>query len=540
MLILGIYLDSKTGYTLYKNEAEKPYFVDKTKFLEELIPVVLQGSNYICVTRPRRFGKTVAANMIAAFFSRGCQAKDIFENLHISRMKEYTQYMNQYPVIHISFNDIASECVSYDSYIQRIERKLIRDLKQAYPNIEFDEDEYLVDVLSDIYANDESAQFIFVLDEWDYIFHQDFVSEFDKKKYLTFLRSLLKDRPYVKFAYMTGILPIAKYSSGSELNMFAEYTMAKEERFSEYFGFTEKEVDMLFRRYKDANYTVFNVSREGLKSWYDGYSTQSGKKLYNPRSVVMALTNNNLSNYWTSSGPYDEIFYYVSNNIDDVKNDLALMVANESVSAKIYEYAATSQNLKTKEEIFSAMVVYGFLKYEDGKVSIPNRELMEKFSDMLLKEPDLGYVYRLANISKKMLQATLAKDTNTMSEIISYAHNTEVPILSYNHETELSAIINLVYLAARDEYRVEREDKAGKGFVDFIFYPIRQDQVGIILELKVDHTPEEAIDQIRKKEYVLRFQGKTADKNSFTGRVLLVGISYNTKTKKHQCVVEES
>ena len=539
MFDLGIYLDSKTGYTLYKNEMEKPYFVDKTKLLTELIPIVREGGNYICITRPRRFGKTVVANMISAFFSRSCDAKDIFENLNIASFPCYEEDMNQYALIHISLNDIATECLSYDSYIQRIERKLIRDLKRAYPDVELAEDEYLVDVLLDIYAENEDAQFIFVLDEWDYIFHQDFVSELEKKKYLTFLRSLLKDRPYVKFVYMTGILPIAKYSSGSELNMFAEYTMSKEERFSEYFGFTEEEVDMLFRRYKQKNEISRHVSREGLRLWYDGYNTQSGKKLYNPRSVVMALTNNNLGNYWTSSGPYDEIFYYISNNVDEVRDDLALMIANEGVPAKIYEYAATSQNLKTKEEIFSAMVVYGFLKYENGKVFIPNRELMEKFSDMLIKEPSLGYVYRLANVSSKMLQATLEKDTDTMAQLISYAHNTEVPILSYNSETELSAIINLVYLAARDEYRVEREDKAGKGFVDFIFYPIRENQDAIILELKVNHTPDEAIEQIEKKEYALRFQGKMAENKKFTGRILAVGISYNKETKEHQCKVVE-
>lgn len=535
---MGNYLDSKTGYTLYKNELEKAYFVDKTRLLEELIPMIGEESNYVCVTRPRRFGKTVIANMIAAFFSRSCASEALFERLYISSVENYRQYMNKFAVIHISFNDIASECSSYTSYIQRIERKLIRDLKREYPDVELEEGESLVDVLGDIYAVDESAQFIFVLDEWDYIFHRDFAAESDQKKFLAFLRTLLKDRPYVKFAYMTGILPIAKYSSGSELNMFAEYTMAGEERFSEYFGFTEQEVDALYERYREKNRNNRKVSREGLRFWYDGYSTKSGEKLYNPRSVVMALSNNNLGNYWTSSGPYDEIFYYISGNVSAVRDDLALMAAGESVPAKIYEYAATAQNLRTKEEIFSAMVVYGFLKYENGMVSVPNRELMEKFSDMLRKEPSLGYVYRLAHVSSRMLRATLAGDTETMSEIISYAHNTEVPILSYNNETELSAIVNLVYLAARDEYRVEREDKAGKGFVDFIFYPVRQDQDCIILELKADHTPEEAIRQIKEKEHALRFRGKTAEQSRFRGRILAVGISYNRDTKEHKCKVQ--
>ena len=220
--------------------------------------------------------------------------------------------------------------------------------------------------------------------------------------------------------------------------------------------------------------------------------------MYNPRSVVAALTNNNLGNYWTSSGPYDEIFYYIQKNVDEVRNDLALMVAGEPVPAKVREYAASSMNLSTREEIYSAMVVYGFLSYEDGRVCIPNKELMEKFDEILQKESSLGYVYRLAKESDRMLQATLSGDTETMAEILEYAHNTETPILSYNHEIELSAIINLVYLSARDKYRIEREDKAGVGYVDFIFYPNKKDADCIILELKVNHTPEEAIQQIKE------------------------------------------
>lgn len=395
MNLMGVYLDSKTAYTLYKSETEKPYFVDKTMLLMELFPLVSEGNNYICITRPRRFGKTVMANMISSFFSRSCNSMDIFKKLFISQEAGWEKYLNRYPVIHISLNDIPGQCASYEDYITRIEKKLVRDLKRTYPDVELEEDQYAVDVLTEIYEENDSARFIFVLDEWDYIFHQPFVSKDNKRAYLTFLRSLLKDRPYVLLAYMTGIMPIAKYSSGSELNMFAEFTMVSEERFSDYFGFTEKEVDLLFERYLNLSKTFNNVTRKGLRSWYNGYHTRSGERLYNPRSIVMSLLNNNLGNYWTSSGPYDEIYYYIENNVAAVRDDLAVMITGTAVPVKIREYAATSQNLQTKEEIFSAMVVYGFLSYENGKVSIPNKELMDKFVDMLQKETSLGYVYRI-------------------------------------------------------------------------------------------------------------------------------------------------
>lgn len=535
---MGIYLNSESAYTLYKSETQKPYFVDKSRMIEELFPLIEEGANHICITRPRRFGKTVTANMISAFFSRAREAADIFDRLKISTSQNYSKYRNQYNVIHISLNDISRQCTTYEEYITRIEQRLVRDLKRAYPQAELDGEESAVDALMEIYTENSENRFIFVFDEWDFLFHQPFVTEKEKREYLSYLRSLLKDRPYVILAYMTGILPIAKYSSGSELNMFTEYTMLSEEKFSEVFGFTDSEVDTLYQKYTDYTEHI-KVTREGLRYWYNGYHTFSGERVYNPRSVVCALRNNNLGNYWTSAGPYDEIYYYIENNVAAVRDDLALMVSGIPVPAKIREYAATSMNLNTKDEIFSSMVVYGFLSYENGKVSIPNKELMDRFDEMLQREPSLGYVYRLARTSDRMLEATLSGDVDTMAEILELAHDTEVPLLRYNNETELSAVVNLVYLSARDRYRVEREDKAGTGYVDFIFYPETDKSIDcIILELNVDSSPEEAIRQIKTRKYDLRFRERIGEEQKYTGRILAVGISYNKKTKKHICRVE--
>lgn len=535
---MGIYLNSESAYTLYKSETQKPYFVDKSRMIEELFPLIEEGANHICITRPRRFGKTVTANMISAFFSKAREASDIFDRLKISTSQNYSKYRNQYNVIHISLNDISRQCTTYEEYITRIEQRLVRDLKRAYPQAELDGEESAVDALMEIYTENSENRFIFVFDEWDFLFHQPFVTEKEKREYLSYLRSLLKDRPYVILAYMTGILPIAKYSSGSELNMFTEYTMLSEEKFSEVFGFTDSEVDTLYQKYTDYTEHI-KVTREGLRYWYNGYHTFSGERVYNPRSVVCALRNNNLGNYWTSAGPYDEIYYYIENNVAAVRDDLALMVSGIPVPAKIREYAATSMNLNTKDEIFSSMVVYGFLSYENGKVSIPNKELMDRFDEMLQREPSLGYVYRLARTSDRMLEATLSGDVDTMAEILELAHDTEVPLLRYNNETELSAVVNLVYLSARDRYRVEREDKAGTGYVDFIFYPETDKSIDcIILELNVDSSPEEAIRQIKTRKYDLRFRERIGEEQKYTGRILAVGISYNKKTKKHICRVE--
>lgn len=532
---MGVYLNSKSPTLNYAKVCSSPYFVDKTELISKLIPMIDAENNYLCITRPRRFGKTVMANMLAAYLGKAADSSVIFNSLDISKTDIYEQYLNQFDIISIDFSEVPDVRYTYQSYIDRIIRRLKRDLKRTYPDMELDMEDTLWDLLTAI-LEETGHKFIFVFDEWDYIFQRDFISDEDKQAHLVFLSNLLKGKAYVSLAYMTGILPIAKYSSGSELNMFAEFTMASTVTFSEYFGFTEDEVDRLYHRYLK-NCSVPAVSREGLKNWYDGYHTASGERVYNPRSVVFALQYNQLNSYWTSSGPYDEIFYYVKNNIADIRDDLALMISGESVEANIREYAASAMELQTRDEIISAMVVYGFLSAENGRVSIPNKELMDEFEVMLRKESSLGYVYRLAKASDRMLKATLAGDTDTMTEILQYAHNTETPILSYNHEIELSAIVNLVYLSARDRYRIEREDKAGKGYVDFIFYPVSPDSDCVILELKVDQSPEYALNQIREKQYALRFHGKLGEIPGYTGRVLAVGISYDRKTKQHSCKV---
>lgn len=549
---MGIYLNSKTPFQLFCDEAADTYFVDKSSMLNGLIPlmesseeVLIQNEanwgkdyRYICITRPRRFGKTMMASMIASFFGKGRDSRAVFEKLAVGNCEKFETHINKHNVIYISFNEMPDECATFAQYISRIKRILRNDLKKAFPDAEISDEDAIWDILTQIYEMEEDERFIFVLDEWDYIFHRDFVNGKDKATFIAFLSNLLKGKGYAELVYMTGILPIAKYSSGSELNMFCEYTMASEEKYSEYFGFTDSEVDELFERYQMLNPEGQHVTREGLRLWYDGYHTKSGERVYNPRSVVLSLTNNNLGSYWTSSGPYDEIFYYVEKDISQVRDDLALMISGIPVPAKVREYASVSMNLTTKDEIFSAMVVYGFLNFEDGYVSIPNKELMDKFADMVEKEATLGYVHRLAKESGRMLAATKNGDTKTMLEILEYAHNTESPLLSYSNEAELAAVIRLVYLEARDFYRIEREDKAGIGYVDFIFYPAKKSDDCIILELKVDHSAEEAIQQIKDRQYALRFQGRLGEEPQYTGRILAVGIAYCKEDKKHRCRIE--
>ncbi len=540
---MGVFLNSRNPYENFREMASDIYFVDKSMLIQELIPFLGRANRFVCITRPRRFGKTVMANMAAAFFGKAVDSHHLFDHLKIAAGKDggknpdYEKHLNQHHVLYIDFSEVPRNCMNYGQYIDRIQNGINNDLASAYPDLDIREDGTTWDILANIFQN-TGDRFLFIMDEWDAPFHMSFITEENRKSYLLFLKALLKDKAYAELVYMTGILPIAKYSDGSELNMFMEYNMATSVRFSEYYGFSDSEVDQLFTIYMETTEKAA-ITRKDLAIWYDGYHTAAGGRLYNPRSVVCAFTDNQLRNYWTSSGTYDSIFGYVKDHVNEIQDDLALLFVGEVLPADIQEYAAVSMRLSTKDEIYSAMVVYGLLTYENGYVSIPNKELADSFAAMMKREKSLGYIYNLANASQKMLAATLSGDTKTMSEILKFAHDTEAPVFSYNHEIELSAIVNLVYLAARDQYRVEREDKAGEGFVDFIFYPEQKNATAFILELKVDSTPEAAIQQIKDKNYALRFKGRLGEKPRYTGKILGVGISYDKKTKKHACKIEE-
>lgn len=533
---MGMFLNNIVPSENYKEIAKTRFFVDKTSLIDEIIySMENDGRKFLCITRPRRFGKSIMANMLSAFFGKNGDGREVFGKLKISKSENFEKYLNNFDVIYIDGSAVPRDCKNYKEYIHFIQNGMNQELADAWPEYGIIPDGAVWESMTKIFQQTRQ-KFLFIIDEWDAVFHMPFISDKEKQEYLLFLKTLLKDKAYIKLVYMTGVLPIAKYSSGSELNMFQEYDMVTRVKYGEYFGFLESEVDTLFDIYRRTTDNP-EIERADLDTWYDGYYTKKGTRLYNPCSVVYALEDNELANYWNSSGPYDEIFYYIRNNIDAVRDDLALMISGERIAIKLQGYAATKTELYTKNQIYSAMVVYGLLTYSNGEVFIPNKELMDKFNELLLTNKNLGYIYNLAKESEKMLKATFAGDTNTMESILQFVHDTESPILSYNSEIELSAVVNLVYLSARDHYRVEREDKAGEGYVDFIFYPEQTDATALILELKVDGTPEEAIQQIVNKKYALRFKGKLGEKPRFTGKILAAGISYSKKTKEHHCKV---
>ncbi|MCI6690885.1 MULTISPECIES: AAA family ATPase [unclassified Clostridium] len=518
---MSIYLNTNKPLENYKDLYRSRYFIDKSLIIDRLNEVIETSDKYICITRPRRFGKSSVADMLGAYYSKGLNSKEIFDNLNISKVQSYKEYLNKYNVISISLNKLPNKIGSYDEYISLIQETIKDDIKTTYPHIEFKSFYTISDML---FATQE--KFIFILDEWDYIFSNNLFEE-NQNDYLEFLRNLLKDQPYVALCYMTGVLPIKKYSSGSALNMFDEYTFLKDRIFGEYFGFTEEEVIEICNKNGKMNF-------KELESWYNGYFTATEIKIYNPRSVVKALQNNYCDSYWTNTGEMNEVAEYLKYNVLDIREDVIEMVSGEEIDIIINEEFRAGQGVpRNKEEIYSAMIVLGFLSYYDGYLKIPNRELMKEF-EKALKDESFGYVSEIIENSKTMLKSTINGDTKKVEAILHDIHNSEIPILQYNDENSLSCVLTLAYLSARDTYRIEREEKTGKGYADFTFHPRRKNDIPFIVELKKDEEPEIAINQIKEKEYIQKF--RDANKNK---KILAVAICYDSKNKEHKCKIEE-
>lgn len=518
---MPIYLNTVRSLENFKELYNDSYFVDKSNIISLLNKRISTKGKYVCITRPRRFGKSSVADMLAAYYSKGYDSSKVFGNLNVSKDSSYLNNLNKYNVINIAFNDMPEYAKNYDDYIRNIIEQVKKELINKFNNIEFEQNDSLKRILQKT-----NEKFIFIFDEWDYIFNNNLFEE-HQNDFLEFLRNLLKDQSYVALAYMTGVLPIKKHSSGSALNMFEEYTFLKDRIFDEYFGFTKEEVKKLCEKNKKIDF-------KELENWYNGYLTPNGLKVYNPRSVCIALNSGYCESYWTSTGAMDEVKDYLKYNILEVREDVVEMVAGNEIDITIdEEFRAGQKAPKTKEEIYSAMIILGFLSYYDGYLKIPNKELMREF-EKALKDESFGYVSKIIANSKNMLKATVKGDTKTVEEILHEIHNSEIPILQYNDENSLSCVLTLAYLSARDTYRIEREEKCGKGYADFTFHPRRKNDTAFIVELKKDENPDTAIKQIIEKEYAEKFRKENQDR-----KVLAVAICYDSKSKEHSCKIEE-
>ncbi|ORX75427.1 hypothetical protein BCR32DRAFT_329813 [Anaeromyces robustus] len=558
------------AYQKFKELCKNKYFVDKTNIIKKFNELLNSPINNVCITKPRRFGKSSIAFMIIAYYSkrRNKEFKEIFNKLNVSKNEDintekgkskYEETMGKYHTIYLDFSKYHEGFKYLNDYIYVLEERVLYELKD---NIEKNEHgpiilekiNNLLDLFEikfnklaiflDYYYSITNEKFVFVIDEWDYIFSNDKYTINERNMFLSFLKNLLKDQAYIALTYMTGILPIAKRSSGSSLNCFLEYSMLKDDIFYEYFGFKEKEVEALCK-------INGKLKLEEMKEWYNGYSIK-GENIFNPYSIINALINNSTGNYWTNTGPMKEIKENLNFNIYGIKDDFLKLITRESIKIELNGYGAENKQQqavngrKTKQrsvidknenmrnEMYSLMVVYGFLTYNNGEVKIPNKELLEKFKQILNDKNEFEIYNNLMNYSKKMLEATLTKNTKDVCQILEKVHTKRSTIKGYYDHITLEFIVKFAYFDAQNKYDIKQEETRGKGFVDFIFYPKHdnENKTVIILELKVGKSAEEAINQIYKKDYY-------AGLRRLGYKILLVGINCTKKDKKYDCIIEE-
>lgn len=520
---MGMYLNQDAGK--FQEVINSDIYVDKTGLIKYTNSVLHTMQKYICISRPRRFGKSIAANMLTAYYSRGCDAKELFSSFEIAEDKDFEKYLNRYDTISLNIQEFLSRSKNVYEVIERMKKLVMRELKMAYPDVDYFDDTDLIESMQDIYVQ-KKCSFVIIIDEWDCIFREYKEDKKSQEKYLDFLRDLLKDRVYIHLAYMTGILPIKKYGTHSALNMFDEFSMIDPGPLASYVGFTDEEVQRLCMRY------TMDISE--VKNWYDGYFFEKAGAIYSPRSVVSCMRFGKMGNYWNQTETFEALQLYIDLNFEGLKDDVLSMIAGESVPVNTGSFTNDMTTFRTEDDVLTLLIHLGYLAYDydNQTVKIPNNEIRQEYVNSIASS-DWGEVSKALKNSADTLTAIWERRPGQVAEAVTQAHF-ETSHLQYNDENALSYTVSIALYAARNFYNIYRELAGGKGFADLVFIPRRKfaEKPAIVVELKWDKKAETAIEQIKRKEYCQSLK-------EYQGNILLVGISYDKKTKNHQCIIEE-
>lgn len=511
----------------FQDSLNSQIYVDKTGLIARTNALVNTEQRYMCVSRPRRFGKSMAANMLAAYYGQN-NTESLFAPLKIAQDASYKVHLNAYDVLRINMQEFLSATNDVDEMLKALQKRIVADMKRAYP--ELVDGNQLIWVMNDIFEATDRP-FVILIDEWDCLFREYAHNTEAQKKYLDFLRAWLKDQDYVALAYMTGILPIKKYGSHSALNMFAEYSMTDPGNLAEFFGFTEQEVQALCEEY--------GMSFEETRSWYDGYEMVTGDRngdrhyaMYSPKSVVEAMLRHRFGTYWNQTETYEALKVYIQMNMDGLKDAVVEMLGGGHVRINTGTFSNDMTTFATKDDVLTLLVHLGYLSYRcsDQTVSIPNKEVSQEYVNAI-STMSWGEVMRSVEASRQLLQSLWDEDGDAVARGIDQAHD-EISILKYNDENSLSCTINLAFYFAKEYYTIIRELPTGKGFADICLIPrqLHADKPAAVIELKKDQDAQGAIAQIKNKKYVKALE-------AYQGNLLLVGINYDSN-KKHSCVIE--
>ncbi len=506
-------------------------YVDKTGLLEYTNRVMNTLQGYICNSRPRRFGKSVTADMLTAYYSRGCSSREMFTGLEISKSPDFEKHLNQYDVIHLDIQWCMEPAGGPENIVSYVTEKTITELKEYYPNILPETLNSLPEALSRI-NNATGKRFIVIIDEWDVLIRDAAHNVKALNSYINFLRGMFKGSEptkYIQLAYLTGILPIKKEVTQSALNNFKQYSMLSAGPLASYVGFTEDEVKGLCARY--------GQNFDEVKRWYDGY--QLGQyHVYNPNAVVSLMLEGDFQSYWSGTASYETIVPLINMNFDGLKTAVIEMLSGASVEVDVTSFQNDTVSFVNKDDVLTYLIHLGYLAYlkRDETAAVPNEEIRQELI-RAIKRKKWNELISFQNESEKLLNATLDMDEDAVASGIEKIHMDYVSVLQYNNENSLSCVITIAYLSAMQYYfKPIRELPAGRGFADFVFIPkpeYAEDYPALVVELKWNQDAHTAIQQIKERKYPEPLLG-------YTGNILLVGVNYDKKSKVHQCRIERA
>ena len=522
---MGIFINiGNAGFRSARNGE----YIDKSELIAVVNSTLNSERRFSCVTRCRRFGKSMAAKMLYAYYDKSCDSRTLFEDLKIANDPSFEKHLNKYPAIYLDLSDFVTRFKD-ERIVGQMDARLKEDVNEAYPDVPLKEDDDLMDYLVRIVAA-KQQQFIFIVDEWDAICREFSPGTPAMDSYLNWLRRMFKGGQTMQvFAavYMTGILPVKKYNMQSSMNNFLEYSMVEPGDMAQFFGFTKDEVQRL-------------VSKQGLdfdemEKWYDGYQIGDEPSIFNPNSVIQAVYRRRCRSYWASTGAYDAVAHYIQMNYEGLKDDIIRMLAGGRCKVDPTKFQNDMSVICSKDDVLTVLIHLGYLSYDWRKDEcyIPNREVAGELVNAV-EASNWRPVVDALKASEQLLQATIEGDEQAVAKGVEAAHDDNTSILSYNDENSLSCVLSIAFYYAKNDYIIHRELASGKGFADLVLIPRKNvDSPAIVLELKVDKKADAAIDQIRRKEYPAKVL-------PYTDRLLLVGINYDRETKQHSCKIERA
>ena len=520
---MGAYINlGNFGFQRVRNSE----YVDKSGLIAIVNGTLFTERSFSCVSRSRRFGKSVAAKMLCAYYDQSCDSRHLFTDLEIASDPSFEKHLNKYPVIFLDMTNFTTRFKD-DSIMEHVQKELKEDIHEAYPDIPVKDDDDLMAYL--IRVTDSTHQpFIFIIDEWDAICREFKTGTHAMDEYVSWLRRMFKgsNSPQV-FAgvYMTGILPIKKYKTESALNNFIEYSMVEPVDMAPYFGFTKDEVKILAENHK--------MDFDELEKWYDGYQIGDEQSIFNPNSVMQALRSRRCRSFWATTGSYDAVAHYIQMNYEGLKDDVVQMLAGERCKVNPTKFQNDMSIIGGKDDVLTVLIHLGYLSYDWRKDEcyIPNKEVAGEIVNAV-QSNNWTHVVKAVETSEQLLRATLRGDEEAVARGVDAAHDENTSILSYNDENSLACVLSIAYYYASNDYIIHRELATGKGFADLVLIPRKNvDSPAIVIELKYDKAVDTAIEQIKRRQY----PDKVAQ---YADRLLLVGITYDRESKQHHCRIE--